>query len=57
MSIFANPNEPLAIGLAVTYDELIISLADGCKLPVPIAWYPPFVGSRQASSPFFKKVK
>lgn len=40
MSISANPNEPLAIGLEVTDDELILSLADGRKLSVPIAWYP-----------------
>jgi len=40
MSIFANPNVPLAIGLEVTDDELIVSLADGRKLSVPIAWYP-----------------
>ena len=40
MSIFANPNEPLAIELEVTDDELIVSLTDGRKLSVPIAWYP-----------------
>ncbi len=40
MSILANPNEPTAIGLDVTDDELIVSLADGRKLSVPIAWYP-----------------
>ena len=40
MSIFANPNEPLAIELEVTDAELIVWLADGRKLSVPIAWYP-----------------
>jgi len=40
MSILANTNDPLAIGLEVTEDELILSLADGRKLSVPIAWYP-----------------
>lgn len=40
MSIFATPNEPLAIELDVTDDVLIVSLADGRKLSVPIAWYP-----------------
>ena len=39
MSILANPNEPLAIGLEVTNDELILSLADGRKLSVTIALY------------------
>ena len=37
MSILANPNEPLAVGLEVTDDELILSLADGRTLSVPIA--------------------
>jgi len=40
MSILENPNEPLAIELEVTDDELIVSLADGRKLSVPIVWYP-----------------
>jgi len=40
MSILANSSEPLAIGLEVTDDELIVSLADGRKLLVPLAWYP-----------------
>ena len=35
----AAPNEPLAIGLEVTDGELILSLADGRKLSVPIALY------------------
>ena len=57
MSILANPNESLAIGFEITDGELILSLADGRKLSMPIALYPPFVGSRQASSPFFRKVE
>lgn len=40
MSILANSFEPLAIGLEVTDDELVLSLADGRKLSVPIVWYP-----------------
>lgn len=40
MSILAHPCEPLATGLEITEDELIVSLADGRKLSVPIAWYP-----------------
>src|SRR2546427_11587179 len=40
MSTLERPNEPLAVGLEVTEDELIVSLADGRKLSVPIAWYP-----------------
>lgn len=45
MSILASPNEPLAIGLDVTDDELIVHLADGRKLSVPIAWYPRLVNA------------
>lgn len=45
MSILANSTEPLAIGLEVTEDELIVSLADGRKLSVPIAWYPRLVNA------------
>lgn len=40
MSTLERANEPLAIGLEVTDDELIVSLADGRRLSVPIAWYP-----------------
>lgn len=40
MSTLERPGEPLAVGLEVTDDELIVSLADGRKLSVPIAWYP-----------------
>lgn len=31
---------PLAFKLEVTGDELIVSLSDGRRLSVPIAWYP-----------------
>jgi hypothetical protein len=40
MSTLERASEPLAIGLEVTDDELIVSLADGRKLSVPIVWYP-----------------
>jgi len=40
MSTLERANEPLAIGLEVTDDELIVSLTDGRRLSVPIAWYP-----------------
>jgi Protein of unknown function (DUF2442) len=40
MSTLAKLNEPLAVGLEVTDDELIVSLAYGRRLAVPIAWYP-----------------
>jgi hypothetical protein len=40
MSTLEKASEPLAIGLDVTEDELIVSLADGRRLSVPVAWYP-----------------
>lgn len=40
MSTLQRVSEPLALGLEVTQNELIVSLADGRKLSVPIAWYP-----------------
>ena len=33
-------NDPVAIGLELTGDELVVSLADGRRLSVFIAWYP-----------------
>lgn len=32
--------EPAAVEVSVTSDELVISLADGRCLHVPLAWYP-----------------
>ena len=40
MSTLERANEPLAVGLAVTGTELVVTLSDGRKLSVPIAWYP-----------------
>jgi hypothetical protein len=40
MSILEKANEPLAVGLVVTDTELVVTLSDGRKLSVPIAWYP-----------------
>ena len=40
MSTLTLHAEPLAETLEVTDDELVVFLADGRKLSVPIAWYP-----------------
>lgn len=40
MSTLEKASEPLAVGIEVTDDELIVSLSDGRTLSVPIAWYP-----------------
>lgn len=33
-------SEPTALSITVTEDELIVSLLDGRRLSVPLAWYP-----------------
>jgi len=32
--------EPLAIGVSVTDEELIVELSDGRRIVIPLAWYP-----------------
>ncbi|MBI5840895.1 MAG: DUF2442 domain-containing protein [Chloroflexi bacterium] len=32
--------EPVAVKVSVTDDELIVNLADGRQISVPLAWYP-----------------
>ena len=32
--------EPVAVDVTVTDDKLIIDLADGCSVSIPLAWYP-----------------
>ncbi len=33
-------NEPLALSITVTADRLIVDLADGRSIAVPLEWYP-----------------
>ncbi len=33
-------SEPSAVSITVTEDELIVSLLDGRRLSIPLAWYP-----------------
>jgi hypothetical protein len=33
-------SEPTAVSITVTEDELIVSLLDGRRLSIPLAWYP-----------------
>lgn len=40
MNTLALEIEPLAIGVSVTDEELIVDLADGRRIIVPLAWYP-----------------
>jgi len=39
--------EPLAREVAVSEDELIVSLADGRKLSVPLVWFPRLLHASQ----------
>ncbi|MEW6618687.1 MAG: DUF2442 domain-containing protein [bacterium] len=32
--------EPIAIGVTVTDEELVVDLTDGRRIVVPLAWYP-----------------
>lgn len=40
MSISTVERVPLAIGVAFDADEMIVTLADGRRLAVPLAWFP-----------------
>lgn len=40
MSSSAIDANPLARDVAVTDDELVVSLADGRRISVPLAWFP-----------------
>src|SRR5215208_6666363 len=40
--------EPLATGVVVTEDALVVELSDGRTLSVPIAWYPRLLHGRPA---------
>lgn len=32
--------EPLAVGITVTEDDLVVELSDGRQILVPLSWYP-----------------
>jgi hypothetical protein len=40
MTTLVLENEPAAAGVTVTDEQLVVSLADGRTLSVPLAWYP-----------------
>jgi hypothetical protein len=43
MTTLVLETEPIAIHVTVTEDKLIVDLADGRSLGVPLAWYPRLV--------------
>jgi hypothetical protein len=40
MNTLVFETEPLAAGVSVTDEELVVDLADGRRIIVPLAWYP-----------------
>ena len=40
MSSSVTETNPLALDIQVTNDELIVALADGRRISVPLAWFP-----------------
>lgn len=48
MSTLVLEVEPLAVEAAVTDDDLMVQLADGRRIVVPLAWYPRLLHASQA---------
>ena len=40
MSTIAIERRPTAVGVTFTPDEMVVALADGRRLCVPLAWFP-----------------
>jgi hypothetical protein len=40
MTILELENEPIAAAVSLTADQLVVELADGRRLGVPLNWYP-----------------
>ena len=48
MSTLVLEVEPQAVEAAVTDDDLIVHLADGRRIVIPLAWYPRLLSASQA---------
>jgi hypothetical protein len=48
MSTLVLEQDPVAIHVAVTNDKLVVDLADGRSLAVPISWYPRLLNGTDA---------
>jgi hypothetical protein len=48
MSTLVLEQDPVAINVAMTNDKLVVDLADGRSLVVPISWYPRLLHSTEA---------
>jgi hypothetical protein len=48
MSTLVLENDPLAAAVSVTNEDLTVSLADGRRIIVPLAWYPRLLNASDA---------
>ena len=56
MSISTVNVDPRAREVQVTEDELIVHLADGRRIAVPLAWYPKLLHASQAQRSAFELI-
>jgi len=48
MSTLAVEHTPLATNVTFTLDEMVVALADGRRLAVPLAWFPRLAKATQS---------
>ena len=56
MSSFAVETNPRAIEVAVTADEVVVHLADGRTVTVPLAWFPSLLHASQSERADFRLI-
>lgn len=56
MSSFAVETNPRAIEVAVTADELVVHLADGRTVTVPLVWFPRLLHASQSERADFRLI-
>jgi len=56
MSSFAVETNPRAIEVAVTADEVVVHLADGRTVTVPLVWFPRLLHASQSERADFRLI-
>jgi hypothetical protein len=56
MSSFAVETNPRAIEVAVTADEMVVHLADGRTVTVPLVWFPRLLHGSQSERSDFRLI-
>jgi hypothetical protein len=56
MSSFAVETNPRAIEVAITADEIVVHLADGRTVTVPLAWFPHLLHASEAERADFRLI-